>query len=90
MGVSVLLSPRLGARLPDWYLEWARKKLLREGLDIDPAADYLLYADDLGLMKTIVQSTDSLDAPRDVQIDRTEWVALESMDSKFKFLQGCG
>ena len=52
--------PRLGARLPDWYLEWARKELLREGLDIDPAADYLLYADDLGLMKTIVQSTDSL------------------------------
>ena len=31
-----------------------------------------------------------IDAPRDVQIDRTEWVALESMDSKFKFLQGCG
>ena len=31
-----------------------------------------------------------IDAPRDVQIDRTEWVALESMDSKFKFLQGGG
>lgn len=52
--------PRLGARLPDWYLEWARKELRREGLDVDPAEDYLLYADDLGLMKAIVQRTDSL------------------------------
>lgn len=52
--------PRLGARLPDWYLDWAKKELLSEGLDTDPSADYLLYADDLGLMKAIVQSTDSL------------------------------
>jgi len=52
--------PRLGARLPEWYLEWAEKELLREGMDIDPSADYFLYADDLGLMKTIVQRTDSL------------------------------
>lgn len=52
--------PRLGARLPDWYLEWAMKELHRAGLDIDPSEDYLLYTDDLGLMKAIVQSTDSL------------------------------
>jgi DNA-binding transcriptional LysR family regulator len=52
--------PRLGARLPDWYLDWAAKELLREELDIDPSTGYLLYADDLGLMKAIVKRTDSL------------------------------
>ena len=52
--------PRLGARLPEWYSQWAKKELLREGLDIDPKTDYELYADDLGLMKNIVQRTDAL------------------------------
>ena len=31
-----------------------------------------------------------IDAPRDVQIDRTEWVDLESIDNQFKFLQASG
>lgn len=31
-----------------------------------------------------------IDAPRDIQIDRAEWVAPESMDNQFEFLQACG
>ena len=31
----------------------------------------------------------AIDAPPDVQIDRTEWVAPESIDNQFEFLQAC-
>ena len=31
-----------------------------------------------------------IDAPREIQIDRAEWVAPESMDNQFEFLQACG
>ena len=31
-----------------------------------------------------------IDAPREVQIDRAEWVAPESMDNQIEFLQACG
>ena len=31
-----------------------------------------------------------IDAPRDIQIDRAEWLARESTDSHVEYLQACG
>lgn len=31
-----------------------------------------------------------IDAPREVQIDRAEWLARESADTQFEYLQACG
>lgn len=31
-----------------------------------------------------------IDAPRDVQIDRAEWLVRQSTDNQFEYLQACG
>jgi DNA-binding transcriptional LysR family regulator len=65
--------PRLGATLPEWYTEWAGLQLESGGLKTDPTQGYHLHADDLGLMKSIVQRTDCLmglyvaDAPLELE-----------------------
>ena len=65
--------PRLGATLPEWYTDWAGSQLESDGLKADPAQGYHLHADDLGLMKSIVQRSDCLmglysaDAPLELE-----------------------
>ena len=65
--------PRLGATLPEWYTDWAGLQLESDGLKTDPAQGYHLHADDLGLMKSIVQRSDCLmglyvaDAPLELE-----------------------
>ena len=65
--------PRLGATLPEWYTDWAEFQLESDGVKADPAQGYHLHADDLGLMKSIVQRSDCLiglysaDAPLELE-----------------------
>ena len=55
-----LQYPRLGARLPAWYLTWAEYQLAREGSDTAGIEDYFLYSNNLTLMKSVVQRSDAL------------------------------
>ena len=65
--------PRLGAVLPEWYTDWAELQLELDGVKDDPAQGYHLHADDIGLMKSIVQRSDFLmglyreDAPLELE-----------------------
>ncbi len=55
-----LQYPRLGARLPAWYVAWADYQLAREGLETSSTEDYYLYSDNLTLMKSVVQQSDAV------------------------------
>lgn len=72
--------PRLGAILPEWYTDWAARQLESDGITVDPTQDYQLHADDLSLMKSIVQTSDCLmglysaDAP--LELEKGDLVAI--------------
>ena len=65
--------PRLGAILPEWYTDWAEQQLKSDGVTVDAAQGYHLHADDPGMMKSIVLSSNCLmglyraDAPLELE-----------------------
>jgi DNA-binding transcriptional LysR family regulator len=71
--------PRLGARVPEWYVHWATEHLQSDGVDLDPAYDYYLSADNIGLMKAVVANSDALMGlyRPDVQLELTAGVLVQ-------------